>query len=98
MSAPDNASLSAPKLPLVQGAVIHVALIDYGRKDADIGDRATLASSVGRCKPSGQCVCADSQSRHWISRIRKSIAFADNNVAPSTDARLCRDSAVPMAA
>jgi hypothetical protein len=82
----------------VQGAVIHVALIDYGRKDADIGDRATLASSVGRCKPSGQCVCADSQSRHWISRIRKSIAFADNNVAPSTDARLCRDSAVPMAA
>ena len=27
MSAPDNASLSAPKLPLAQGAVIHVALI-----------------------------------------------------------------------
>ena len=40
MSAPDNASLSAPKLPLAQGAVIHVALSDYGRKDADIGARA----------------------------------------------------------
>jgi|GEM_PF-2321844 len=28
MSAPDNASQSAPKLPLAQGAVIHVALTD----------------------------------------------------------------------
>ena len=36
MSAPDNASLSAPKLPLAQGAVIHVALIGEGRLDNSI--------------------------------------------------------------
>jgi len=41
MSAPDNALLSAPKLPLAQGAVIHVALIREDHEGA--------GSSLGSC-------------------------------------------------
>jgi hypothetical protein len=47
MSAPDNASLSAPKLPLAQGAVIHVALFRWG--DVGFPDHASANNWLMNC-------------------------------------------------